>query len=60
MRKIQDGEVAVIFFSGVIVSVCGGNLVIERAEVDAFSVYADAGPPFLLCFAPVDAFVSGT
>ena len=60
VREIQNCKLLVIFCRGGIISLCGGNLIVETAEVDAFSVYADSGAPFVLCFAPIDAFVSGT
>jgi len=60
VRKIQNGEFFVVFLGRGIVSLGRRNLIIERAEVDAFSVYADSGSPFVLCFAPIDALVSGT
>jgi len=60
MWEIGDGELAVIFLGSGIVGLRCRNFVIERAEVDAFSVNSDSGPPFVLCFAPIDALVSGT
>lgn len=46
-----------VFYCGFVVGFCGVDLVIERAEVDSFSVDADSGAPSLHVPGPVDTLV---
>jgi len=55
IREVDDGEVAMIFLCGGVIRPCGGELVLERAQVDSFAIDADAGAPALHVVGPIDA-----
>lgn len=56
-REIEDGELAVVFFCGAVVGLCGAYFVMEGADIGFPAGSRDFDPPFLRAAAPVDSLV---
>ena len=57
MCEVQDRKISMIFLSCFIVCLCGGKLVIKRAEVYPSIIELDSSFPFSLNFVPFETFV---
>ena len=55
--KICDCEESMILLSRLVVCLCGGKLVIKRAEVYPSIIELDSSFPFSLNFVPFETFV---
>ena len=55
--KIRGCELSMIFSGGVVVGLCGIDLVIEVAETVGFFIGGYLGGPFFIFFVPIDAFI---
>jgi len=51
-RKVQDREIAVVLFGGLIVSFCGFDFIVEVSDCFAFAVIAYLDIPSLCVFVP--------
>ena len=55
--KVEGGEFAVIFFCGLVVCLCGLDLVFEVADRKGFAVGGYSDGPGFFPIVPTDAFV---
>ena len=55
--EVGDSELAVVFFGSFVICLCGGKLVIKRAEVYPSIIELDSSFPFSLNFVPFETFV---
>lgn len=56
-RKIQSGEVLMIFFSGFIICAGSVDFVLKKAEIFVLAVDTNGGTPFSLACVVRDSFV---
>ena len=57
VREVQTCKLAMIFFGGVVVGLCGVDFVVEAAEKIALAICFNACVPFFVSSVPVCAFV---